>query len=61
MRDEAYRTYITKSLQLVPQNKYITTPYLDLIDGAREKGKKPELSGDEIAEDVMARAGLHFR
>jgi len=59
MRDEAYRAYMAKSLQLIPQNKYITTSYFDLFD--KKQDKKPELSGDEIVEDIMARAGLHFR
>lgn len=55
-REEAYRFYVTKSLQLVPQNKYISTSYEDVL-----KPKKIDnRSGDEIAIDIMERAGLKF-
>ena len=55
-REEAYRIYVTRSLQLVPQNSYITTPFTDIL--------KPKVvdnrTGEEIAMDVMKRAGLKF-
>lgn len=55
-REEAYRFYVTKSLQLMPQNKYITASYQDVL-----KPKKVDnRTGDEIAMDVMAKAGLKF-
>lgn len=55
-REEAYRFYVTKSLQLMPQNKYITASYQDVL-----KPKKIDTrSGDEIAADIMERAGLKF-
>lgn len=55
-RDEAYRIYVTKSLQLAPQNKFINVSYNDLL-----KPKKIDTrSGDEIALDIFERAGLSF-
>lgn len=53
-REEAYRVYVTTSLQLAPQNKYITKAYLDTLE------RVPEVSGSEIVNDVMTRAGLSF-
>ena len=53
-RDEAYRFYVTRSLQLVPQNKYISTSFDELL-----KPKKVDnRTGDEIAADIIRRAGL---
>lgn len=55
-RDEAYRFYITKSLQLVPQNKYISLSFNDIINKRNINNK----SGDEIVLDIFNRAGLKF-
>lgn len=55
-REEAYRIYVTKSLQLAPQGKYLTVQYQDLLN-PEEKDMR---SGDEIVEDIMLRAGLQF-
>ena len=53
-RDEAYRFYVTRSLQLAPQNKYISATYDELL-----KPKKVDnRTGDEIAADIIKRAGL---
>lgn len=54
-RDEAYRIFVTKSLQLIPQNKYIERSYEDIVDG-----KIDNRSGEEIAEDIIKRGGLKF-
>lgn len=55
-REEAYRFYISKSLQLIPQNKYLKVEYTDLL-----KPQEVDLrSADEIAADIIQRAGLHF-
>lgn len=56
-RDEAYRIFVCDSLQLMPQNKYISKRYSDLIN----KDKEPQKSGDEIVLDIMSRAGLKWR
>lgn len=55
-REEAYRIYVTKSLQLVPQNSYITTPFTDIL----EPKKVDNRTGEEIVTDVMKHAGLKF-
>lgn len=55
-RDEAYRFYITRSLQLVPQNKYLKDSYFDVLTPKKVDTR----SGDDIVRDVMARAELKF-
>lgn len=56
-REQAYRFYVTKGLQLVPQNKWITMDYMELLNP--QAVEKPK-SGDEIALDIISRAGLKF-
>lgn len=56
-RDMAYRSYVCTSLQNIPQNKYISKPYDEIIQAA----KVDERSGDEVAEDVVKRLGLKFK
>ena len=55
-REEAYRIYVTKSLQLIPQNKHLTKDYNELLKTQRVDPR----SGDEIAIDIIKRAGLTF-
>ena len=55
-REEAYRSYVTRSLQLIPQNKFITIDYADIM---RPK-KIDARTGDEIVLDTMRLAGLKF-
>lgn len=55
-REEAYRIYVSKSLQLAPQGKWLTIQYQDLLNPKEEETR----SGDEIVEDIMLRAGLQF-
>ena len=56
LREEAYRIFVTRSLQLIPQNQYLTINFEDVLN--------PQLAddrtGDEIAADVMNAAGLSF-
>lgn len=56
-RDMAYRFYITNSLQNIPQNKYCTTSFSEII----KPKKVDQRSGDEIALDVIKKAGLSFK
>ncbi len=56
-REETYRFYVTKSLQVMPQNKYVSASYADLL----KPKKMDNRSGDEIVADVMKRGGLKFR
>jgi len=55
-REEAYRIYTTRSLQLAPQNKYIKSSFSDIINKKNIDNK----SGDEIALDIFSKAGLKF-
>ena len=57
-REEAYRIYVTKSLQLAPQSKHLQVSYLDILNP--QKIKVDDRSGDEIVADVMKSAGLKF-
>ena len=54
-RDVVYKMYVTDSLQLNPQNKYLTAKYSDLIDTDKVVDTR---SADEIALDVILNAGL---
>ena len=54
--DAAYRVYVTESLRLAVQSRYIARPYLELIGGAGEPVETR--SGEEIAADVVERLGL---
>lgn len=56
-REEAYRIFVTRSLQLAPQMKFLTKNYYEIINPEPEQEEK---TGDEIAADVIARAGLKF-
>lgn len=63
MREKAYRGYVTDVLRLIGENiatvargSYITSRWLDLEDE-----KKPDnRSADEIAADIILKAGLSF-
>lgn len=57
-REEAYRIYVTRSIQLAPQGKYLQVSYLDTLHYDNNKETK---SGDDIAKDIITKAGLHFR
>lgn len=48
-----YRIFVTESLRLAPQNRFINQSYYDIINK-----KIDNRSGDEIAMDVIERLGL---
>ena len=54
-RDVAYKTYVTDSLQLNVQNKYLTSRYYDIINTNKAIDN---ISADEIVLDVILNAGL---
>ena len=54
-RDVAYKTYVTDSLQLNVQNKYLTSRYYDIINTNKVIDNR---SADEIVLDVILNAGL---
>lgn len=53
-RDEAYRIFVTKSLQLIPQNRYITKDFKDVLNPE----KTDDRTADQIVIDVLRNAGL---
>lgn len=53
----AYRFYVTNCLQNIPQNKYITKSFHDMLYPEPEDTR----SAEEIVEDVVAKAGLILR
>lgn len=53
MRD-AYRVYVADSLYCAPRNKQLNKRYAEIID----RTKVDTRSGDEIAAEVIERAGL---
>ena len=55
-REEAYRLFISESVRLAPQGKYITKSYSDIFEQRQIETR----SGDEIAMDVITNAGLIF-
>lgn len=50
----AYRLYVTESLRLIPQGKYITQSFGDALKPVSGK----DVDGDAIVREVIERAGL---
>ena len=50
----AYRVYVTESLRLIPQGKYLTQSFDDMLRAMTA----PSMDGDAIVADVVMRAGL---
>lgn len=55
-REEAYRLYMARSIQLVPQNQWLTAKFSDLLNNKPVDNR----TGDEIAAYVIQNAGLSF-
>ena len=53
----AYRFYVTTALQNIPQGKCTTISFYDML----YKEQEEEKTADEIAMDVIAKAGLILR
>lgn len=56
-REEAYRIYVAKSLQLAPQSKHLTISYDEMIN---PKKKVDTRTGEQIVADTIKNAGLTF-
>ena len=50
-RAEIYRVYVTESLRLIPQNKYLNKEYIEFA----KPHKAEKRSGVEVAEDAASR------
>lgn len=57
---EAFRVYLSESVRLMAQGKWIKEPFLSVVKGGAGEGSKAEdmRSGDEIAADVIEKMGL---
>lgn len=53
-RDSIYRIYVTDSLQCLPKLEYLETRYAELVGMVH----KDTRTADEIAADVIEKAGL---
>ena len=51
-----YRFYLTDAVNAGNQHKYLTIRYADIVKG--KLTAKEEKSGDEIAAEIIAKAGL---
>ena len=56
-RTMKYRFYVSNALQLIPQNKWCAKSLYDIMYPKPEDNK----SGDEIAFEVIKKAGLSFK
>ena len=64
--DRIYRAYVTDALMIIAENtakfaggRYLQKRWMDHFDDL-ENGGDDEKSGDEIAAEVIKRAGLQF-
>ena len=55
-REETYRIFVTTSLQLIPQNKHLVKSYTDMV--MKNQNPVNNRTGDDIAMDIITRAGL---
>lgn len=51
-----YMDYVATSLQLIPQDKYITKGFMEVLNNSL--AETDARTGQEIAQDVINRAGL---
>lgn len=52
----AYRIYVTEALRGIPQGQYSQKSFYDIITSKPQEQK----SGDEIAMEIIMKAGLSF-
>ena len=49
-----YKTYVTDSLRLMGENKYLDTRWIDLITDNRIE----DIDAESVVDDIVNRAGL---
>lgn len=54
--DEAYKLYVTDSLQIIPQHKYKTVRFYDVI----HPKVMPDIDAESVVNDIAERAGLEI-
>lgn len=52
----AYEVYVTESLRLAAQSKYIATPFVEMIHGAPKK--VDNRTAEEVVADICESAGI---
>lgn len=57
-REMTYRIFVTRSLQLIPQHKCLSKTYTECLNS--NPASVDNRSGEEIAIDIILKAGLHF-
>ena len=55
--ETAYRVYVTESLRLIPQQKYLSKGFAGIISPVEDK----HVDAVEIIDDIVSRAGLVLR
>lgn len=53
-REEAYRIFVTESLRIIPQQRWFTKSYLELLKPQQIETR----SGKEVAEEVAEKLGF---
>lgn len=56
---EAFRVYLSESVRLMAQGKWLKEPFLSIVNGGGDGFEAEETrGGDEIAADIIERMGL---
>ena len=55
--ERAYRVYVTEALRLIPQQKYLSRGFADII----MPRESDDFDADELVRDVISNAGLVVR
>mgnify|MGYP000009769932 FL=1 len=57
---EAFRVYLSESVRLMAQGKWLKESFLSIVNGGAGDGSEAEdtRSGDEIAAGIIERMGL---
>lgn len=51
-REETYRIFVTESLRMLPQQKYIGKSYIELLMPAKVETRTGEQVADEVAKNL---------
>lgn len=51
-REETYRIFVTESLRMLPQQKYIGKSYIELLKPVKVETRTGEQVADEVAKNL---------
>ena len=51
-REETYRLFVTESLRMLPQQKYIGKSYIELLKPLKVEARTGEQVADEVAKNL---------